>query len=68
MKQPSYNTWDLRAGMSNSDWEVSAYLDNMFDKRAASYIDTNADWFWGRKNYVVIQPRTFGVRIKRYFN
>jgi len=69
VKQPHYNTWDLRTGMSNSDWEVTAYLDNMFDKRGVSYINTNsADYFWGRQNHLVIQPRTVGFRVKRFFN
>ena len=68
VKQPHYNTWDLRTGLSNSDWEVSVYLDNMFDKRGISYINTNADYFWGRQNHLVIQPRTLGFHVKRYFN
>jgi outer membrane receptor protein involved in Fe transport len=68
VKQPHYNTWDLRAGLSNSDWEYTFYLDNMFDKRGVSFISTNADYFWGRQNHLVIQPRTLGFRVKRYFN
>ena len=67
VKQPHYNTWDLRTGISNADWEVMAYLDNMFDKRGVTYHDTNADLFWGRDNVLVIQPRTAGVYVKRYF-
>jgi outer membrane receptor protein involved in Fe transport len=67
-KQPHYNTWDLRTGLSNSDWEATFFLNNIFDKRGVTFIDTNADWFWGRQNYLVIQPRTIGVHLKRYFN
>ncbi len=67
VKQPHYNTWDLRTGISNADWEILAYLDNMFDKRGVTYHDTNADLFWGRDNVVVIQPRTIGVHVRRYF-
>jgi hypothetical protein len=39
----------------------------MFDKRGITYHDTNADLFWGRDNVVVIQPRTAGFTVKRYF-
>jgi outer membrane receptor protein involved in Fe transport len=64
---PSYTLWDLRAGFTSAQWAFTAYVDNLFDERALVYHDTNADLFWGRDNYRVLRPRTYGVSLRRYF-
>jgi outer membrane receptor protein involved in Fe transport len=68
VKQPAYNTWDLRTGFNNNDWQISIYLDNIFDERPVVYHDTNADLFWGRDNSRTSQPRTFGFDVRYYWN
>lgn len=67
-EQPSYDLWDLRAGFSNSAWDVSLYVDNLADERAITFRDTNADVFWGRENLRTSSPRTFGLNVRRHFN
>lgn len=67
-EQPSYDLWDLRAGFSNSDWDVSLYVDNLADERVINFRDTNADVFWGRENLRTSSPRTFGLNVRRHFN
>jgi len=64
---PSYTLWDLRAGFTGDNWAFTAYIDNLSDERALVYHDTNADLFWGRDNYRVLRPRTYGVSLRRYF-
>jgi len=66
-KTPSYTLWDLRTGWTNANWELMAYIDNFTDERAVTYHDTNADLFWGRDNLRILQPRTYGVSLRRYF-
>ncbi|HMB60758.1 MAG TPA: TonB-dependent receptor, partial [Xanthomonadales bacterium] len=68
VKQPAYDTWDLRTGFSSNEWEITIYLDNMFDERPVVYHDTNADLFWGRDNIRTAQPRTLGFNVRYYWN
>jgi len=65
--QPSYTLWDLRTGFYSASWEFTAYVDNLTDERAVVFHDTNADLFWGRDNIRTLRPRTFGVKVRRYF-
>jgi outer membrane receptor protein involved in Fe transport len=67
VEQPSYQTWDLRAGLSSDSWEFSMYVDNISDERIVVYRDMNADVFWGRENIRTARPRSFGVSLRRYF-
>jgi outer membrane receptor protein involved in Fe transport len=67
VEQPSYQTWDLRAGWLGASWEFGVFLDNIADERVIVYHDTNADVFWGRDNYRTTRPRSFGVNLRRYF-
>ncbi len=67
VRQPSYQTWDLRAGFTGSTWDVSLYVDNLSDDRVVLYNDTNADVFWGRENLRTARPRSFGVSVRRHF-
>ena len=67
-EQPSYQLWDLRAGISNAEWEITAYVDNIADERVVFFNDTGADVFWGRQNFRIGMPRSYGINIRRYFN
>jgi hypothetical protein len=68
VEQPSYDIWDLRTGFSNSDWELTVFVDNFTDERAVSYRSMGADVFWGRQNFRILRPRTFGFNIRKYFD
>jgi len=67
-EQPDYTLWDLRAGLSGGNWELTLYVDNLSDERPVYFHDTNADLFWGRDNYRTGQPRTYGVNYRHYFS
>ncbi len=67
VRQPSYEIWDLRAGISGANWEVGLYVDNLDDERYVSFRDTNADVFWGRDNIRIGQPRTYGTSFRYFF-
>jgi hypothetical protein len=66
-KQPSYQTWDLRTGLTSAEWEFTVYVDNISDERIVNYRDTNADVFWGRENLRTSRPRSFGLSLRRFF-
>lgn len=66
-QQPSYEIWDLRAGISGANWELGLYVDNLDDERYVTFRDTNADVFWGRENLRVGQPRTYGTSFRYFF-
>jgi outer membrane receptor for ferric coprogen and ferric-rhodotorulic acid len=67
VRQPDFATWDLRTGITGDNWELTAYVDNFTDERQIYFHDTNADLFWGRDNYRIGQPRTYGVNFRQYF-
>jgi len=67
-QSPSYQLWDLRAGLNNGDWDITVYVDNVADERAVYWHDTNADLYWGRDNFRVLKPRTYGINVRRYFS
>jgi len=67
-QSPSYQLWDLRAGLNNGDWDITVYVDNVADARAVYGPDTNADLYWGRDNFRVLKPRTYGINVRRYFS
>lgn len=64
---PSYDLWDARLGFSGANWELTAYIDNLTDERAISFVDTGADLFWGRENHRILRPRTYGISLRHYF-
>ncbi|HUD93644.1 TonB-dependent receptor [Sphingobium sp.] len=55
---PSYDTVDLRAGVSNDRWTFTLYAKNLGDVRGLS---TDVNLGAGMTSVSVIQPRTFGV-------
>ncbi|MEP6898665.1 MAG: TonB-dependent receptor [Rhodanobacter sp.] len=76
---PAYNSADLSAGIQHGSWSVDAYIDNVFDKRAALYKftecgvticgahDAVAQYPNGQVYAGFSQPRTIGVRFKQDF-
>jgi iron complex outermembrane receptor protein len=68
-KQPGYVTADFSAGISRSNWSLSAFLENAFDKRASlnRYAEC-AETVCGTQVYIVPnQPRTLGVKFGQKF-
>lgn len=67
--QPSYNLLNIRLGVRglrgfgpfSNDLEL--YADNLFDKRAALYIDPNLS-SPGNEVVTVNRPRTIGIRVR----
>jgi outer membrane receptor protein involved in Fe transport len=51
---------NLRVGLRRNAWDVSVYLDNVFDERALLSLDRERD-FRARIAYLTNQPRSFGV-------
>lgn len=76
---PAYNSVDLSAGIQKGSWSLNAYVDNVFDKRAALYKFTEcgvtvcaahnvvAQYPNGQVYTGFSQPRTFGIRFKQDF-
>jgi outer membrane receptor protein involved in Fe transport len=76
---PAYNSVDLSAGVQKGSWSLDAYVDNVFDKRAALYKFTecspavcaahgaSALYPDGQVYTGFSVPRTFGIRFKQDF-
>lgn len=62
--QEAYDTWDARIGFENSDWNISAYVQNIDDERGEVFYSNR----WGRERLSVSKPRTIGFQVRRYFN
>jgi iron complex outermembrane receptor protein len=67
VRQPNYATWDLRAGYTTDQWELSAYVDNLFDDRAVIFHSTGAEVLWRRDSISTSSPRTAGLGVRWYF-
>ena len=59
-KLPSYDLVNLRAGVRRGRWDVSAFLNNLFDERAFLAFDQERGTR-ARIGYLTNQPRTFGL-------
>ncbi len=60
---PSYDAFDLRAGVNYMQWTLSAYARNLTDKRGYA-----ASFAQGAITAVSLtQPRTFGIALSRQF-
>ncbi|MBS0274240.1 MAG: TonB-dependent receptor [Proteobacteria bacterium] len=63
-RYPSYNEFDLRAGVDYKDWAVEFYAKNVTDKRAFSQTFLGGSAANGGAPVVYIdQPRTIGVTL-----
>ncbi|WP_254287833.1 TonB-dependent receptor [Sphingomonas liriopis] len=66
---PDYTTIDLRLGLRQTTWTVSAYLNNVTDSRGIIYSSFSAVPATATSRYYanVIRPRTFGVSLQYNF-
>ena len=65
---PSYGVLNLRTGVDQGPWELTAFLQNVFDKRGliGDLIPEGAE-LEGRPRLFVVRPRTIGVQLRREF-
>jgi len=61
---PSYDTVDLRAGISDDRWKFAIYAKNIGDDRGLS---SDVNLGVGLTSVSVMQPRTFGVSLAARF-
>lgn len=66
---PSYTMGDLRAGLRRQSWTLTAFLNNVTDKRAVlfSSVQNTALGLASPLNTLFVRPRTFGVSAARIF-
>jgi len=76
----AYNTMDISAGISNDNWSVDVYVNNLFDTRAQlfKYAECAAAvcaahnvvpaYPNGQVYTVTSQPRTMGIRFTQKFD
>ena len=57
---PAYDLTNLRLGFLNGKWDVSVFINNLFDERARLALDQERGTR-ARVGYLVNQPRTFGI-------
>jgi len=65
---PAYPRTDLRAGFKYDTWTLSAFINNVADRRGI--LGGGGDYTHNYPNattYLYIQPRTFGVNVSRAF-
>ncbi len=68
VRNPAYTIVDLRTGFRTGEWEISVYLDNMFDERAETFRSFGPETFFGRGETVYTsRPRTLGMGVRKYF-
>jgi iron complex outermembrane receptor protein len=61
---PSYNTWDLRAGVNvRKNWTVEVFAKNVGDVRGISALGPNLSVVSTGESVTLIQPRTVGVTL-----
>jgi iron complex outermembrane receptor protein len=61
-----YDIGNLRFGLQADEWEVAAFLNNVWDEKARLSVDTERGRL-ARVAYLTNQPRTFGVMFRRSF-
>ncbi len=73
---PSYWLFNFRAGISNQQWDVVAYVDNAFDdetfRTGFSDVDaptsqTSGGVFYNHATVIMPDPRTYGLRVNYRF-
>jgi iron complex outermembrane recepter protein len=62
----SYNLVNLRTGVRNERWEISFFINNLFDERAELALDRERGGR-GRVGVLTNQPRTFGIQTRVTF-
>jgi iron complex outermembrane receptor protein len=61
-----YDIGNLRFGLQADQWEIAAFLNNVWDEKARLSVDTERGRA-ARVGYLTNQPRTFGVMFRRSF-
>jgi len=59
-RTPSFDVWNIRAGIDQETYGVTAYVENAFDDNY--YTGTFDDLFWSGV-HVRVHPRTYGIRL-----
>jgi iron complex outermembrane receptor protein len=62
----SYNLVNFRTGVRNEQWEISFFINNLFDERAELALDRERGGR-GRVGVLTNQPRTFGIQTRVTF-
>jgi iron complex outermembrane recepter protein len=63
---PAYDIGNFRIGARKDDWEVAAFVNNVWDERAFLSLDRER----GRRarvGFLTNQPRTYGISLRRSF-
>ena len=63
---PSYDIVNARVGLRRTGWDVSFYINNIFDERALLSLDRERGTL-ARIGYLTNQPRTYGVAYRVTF-
>jgi outer membrane receptor protein involved in Fe transport len=61
--QPSWQTFDLRAGLDGETWSVALFVDNITDEFAEQFFNNR----WAQQRLSVNRPRTFGINFRINF-
>lgn len=67
MLMDAYTTVDLRAGLSNDEWAFNLFVNNLFDKRGVTSLNTTYVPYGMAARATVITPLTVGLRVTRTF-
>jgi len=65
-KLPAYDIGNLRIGAKRDEWELAAFVNNLWDERAFLSLDRERGKR-ARVGFLTNQPRTYGVSIRRSF-
>ncbi|HEX5380100.1 MAG TPA: TonB-dependent receptor [Phenylobacterium sp.] len=66
LKLPSYTNANFRVGLRSDDWEAALFVNNLSDERAKLAIDRERG-LRARYGYLVNQPRTYGLTVRKSF-
>ncbi|MEP7243008.1 MAG: TonB-dependent receptor [Gammaproteobacteria bacterium] len=63
---PSYDIGNFRVGVKGDEWELAAFMNNVWDERAFLSLDRERG-SRARVGYLTNRPRTYGVSFRRSF-
>ena len=63
---PDYQIGNLRFGLSSGEWELAAFVNNLWDERAFLSVDRERGRT-ARIGYLTNQPRTYGIAFNYSF-
>ncbi len=63
---PDYQIGNLRVGVGAEQWQLAAFVNNLWDERAFLSVDRERGRF-ARVGYLTNQPRTYGVTLRYDF-